>query len=74
MIRNTVSKGVVMENILRKSINIIALPVMLLGMTACSVTGNNSIDNDGDSRHVSKVAWNNQTDADINYILNQNVF
>lgn len=62
-----------MENILRKSINIIVLPVMLLGMTACSVTGNNSIDNDGDSRHVSKVAWNNQTDADINYILDQNV-
>lgn len=73
MIRNTVSKGVVMENILRKSINIIVLPIMLLGMTACSVTGNNSIDNDGDSRHVSKVAWNNQTDADINYILDQNV-
>ncbi|WP_201578691.1 OmpA family protein [Psychrobacter sp. Pi2-52] len=62
-----------MGNIIRKSINIIVLPVMLLGVTACAVTGNNSIDNDGDSRHVSKVAWNNQTDADINRILDRSV-
>lgn len=64
-----------MESILKKTINIIALPALLCGMTACVVTGNgnNSIDNDGDSRHVIKVAWNNQTDADINRILDRSV-
>lgn len=62
-----------MESILKKTINIIALPALLCGMTACAATGNNSIDNDGDSRHVSKVAWNNQTDADINRILDRSV-
>lgn len=64
-----------MESILKKTINIIALPALLCGMTACVVTGNgnNSIDNDEDSRHVSKVAWNNQTDADINRILDRSV-
>lgn len=62
-----------MESILKKTINIIALPALLCGMTACAATGNNSIDNEGDSRHVSKVAWNNQTDADINRILDRSV-
>ena len=64
-----------MESILKKTINIIALPALLCGMTACVVTGNgnNSIDNDEDSRHVIKVAWNNQTDADINRILDRSV-
>ncbi|GAF54325.1 LOW QUALITY PROTEIN: outer membrane protein A precursor [Psychrobacter sp. JCM 18900] len=37
------------------------------------MTGNSSIDNDGDSRHVSKVAWNNQVDTDINSILSNKV-
>lgn len=61
-----------MESIFKKTINIIALPAILFGMTACAVTGNN-IDNDGDSRHVSNVTWNNQTDADINRVLDRNV-
>ena len=61
-----------MESIFKETINIIALPAILFGMTACAVTGNN-IDNDGDSRHVSNVTWNNQTDADINRVLDRNV-
>ncbi|WP_201568896.1 OmpA family protein [Psychrobacter sp. JCM 18900] len=62
-----------MESVLKKTISTITLPIFLFGMTACAMTGNSSIDNDGDSRHVSKVAWNNQVDTDINSILSNKV-
>jgi len=52
----------------------IILPSVLFGMTACAaISGHNSIDNDGDSRRVGNVLWNNQTDPDLNSLLDTTV-
>ena len=52
----------------------ILLPSVLLGMTACTaITGHNNIDNEGDSRRVGNVLWNNQTDPDLNSLLDTEV-
>ena len=49
-----------MEKVFKKAITTIMLPTIFFGISACATTSNNSIDNDGDSRRVGKVAWNNQ--------------
>ena len=49
---------------------------VLLTLSACAMTGTstgNSIDNEGDSRRVGKVTWNNQVDADVNKMLAQTI-
>jgi OOP family OmpA-OmpF porin len=67
-----------MVNQFKKVTATIILPTLLLTMSSCVVMGaktgtGNGIDNEGDSRRVGKVAWNNQADADINDILRQTV-
>ena len=62
-----------MIRIYQNSIAIVALPIILLSVSACSTMGGTSIDNEGDSRRVNKVVWNNQLDADINNILSKQV-
>ncbi len=51
------------------------VPAVLLTLSACATTSNTSsnIDNEGDSRRVGKVAWNNQVDANVNKMLAQTV-
>lgn len=60
-----------MEQIFKKTISIVILSTALIGISACAITGNSNsiIDNDGDSRRVGKVTWNNQVDTDINAVL-----
>ena len=60
-----------MNKILRKTIIAIILPITLFGMSSCAMT--NGINNEGDSRRVDGVAWNNQVNADISTILAKEV-
>ena len=62
-----------MDRRLKKVITIIALPTIFFGITGCAVTGNSSIDNEGDSRRVNNVTWNNQVDTDFRSILSEAV-
>lgn len=62
-----------MEKVFKKAITTIMLPTIFFGISACATTSNNSIDNDGDSRRVGKVAWNNQVDTDISKMLAEQV-
>ena len=64
-----------MEKVFKKAITTILLPTILFGISACAVTGNNNntIDNDGDSRRVGNVVWNNRADTDINAMLAEQV-
>lgn len=62
-----------MEKVFKKAITTIMLPTIFFGISSCATTSNNSIDNDGDSRRVGKVAWNNQVDTDISKILAEQV-
>lgn len=64
-----------MEQLFKKIISIVVLSTILFGISACAITGNSNsiIDNDGDSRRVGKVAWNNQVDTDISKMLAEQV-
>ncbi|SLJ84760.1 OmpA family protein [Psychrobacter sp. DAB_AL43B] len=62
-----------MEKVFKKAITTIVLPTIVFGITACATTSNSSVDNDGDSRRVGNVVWNNQVDTDINTILKEQV-
>ena len=64
-----------MEQLFKKIISIVVLSTILFGISACAITGNSNsiIDNDGDSRRVGKVVWNNQVDTDINAMLARQV-
>ncbi|WP_413501630.1 OmpA family protein [Psychrobacter maritimus] len=62
-----------MEKVFKKAITTIMLPTIFFGISSCATTSNNSIDNDGDSRRVGKVAWNNQVDTDISKMLAEQV-
>lgn len=60
-----------MKKLLKKNMIAIILPITLVGVSSCVMTG--GIDNDGDNRRVEGVAWNNQVDANINTILAEEV-
>lgn len=62
-----------MLSIFKKSIIVMALPSILFSLSACTTTGGNSIDNEGDVRRVGKVVWNTQADMDINSVLSNKV-
>lgn len=62
-----------MDRILKKAITTIVLPTILFGISGCAVTGNSSIDNEGDSRRVNNVMWNNQVDIDFRSLLAKKV-
>ncbi len=53
----------------KKTLTAILLPTILFSVSACTVTGNSVVNNEGDTRRVDGVMWNNQTDADINELL-----
>lgn len=56
-----------MNKLLRKNIIAIILPITLFGISACAVIS--GIDNEGDSRRIDGVTWNNQVDTDISTVL-----
>ena len=58
---------------LKKAMATIVLPTILFGISGCAVTGNGNIDNEGDSRRVNNVMWNNQVDTDIKEVLEKEV-
>ncbi len=60
-----------MNKVLRKNIIAIVLPIALFGLSSCVMTG--GVDNEGDSRRIDGVTWNNQVNADINTILAKEV-
>lgn len=62
-----------MDRILKKAMATIVLPTILFGISGCAVTGNGNIDNEGDSRRVNNVMWNNQVDTDIKEVLEKEV-
>ena len=62
-----------MEKVLKKAMATIVLPTILLGISGCAVTGNSGIDNEGDSRRVNNVMWNNQVDMDFRDVLAKEV-
>ncbi|MBP2281024.1 outer membrane protein OmpA-like peptidoglycan-associated protein [Psychrobacter sp. PL19] len=58
-----------MERVFKNTIATVVVPIILFSITACAITGNDGIDNDGDTRRVGSVVWNNQVDIDINAVL-----
>jgi outer membrane protein OmpA-like peptidoglycan-associated protein len=62
-----------MRKILRTTIATLVLPTMFFGVSGCSMTGSGSIDNEGDSRRVNNVVWNNQVDTDFRDLLSSEV-
>ena len=63
-----------MGKVFKKIIVEVALVTTLLGVTACATTTANSrIGNDGDTRRVDNVVWNNQVDSDISAVLAKQV-
>lgn len=62
-----------MEKILKTAMATIVLPTMLFGISGCSMMGSSNIDNEGDSRRVNNVVWNNQIDTDLNKLLSSEV-
>ena len=73
MSKKTIIQGIIMEKILKTAIATLVLPTMFFGIAGCSMTGNSSIDNEGDSRRVSNVVWNNQVDTDFRELLSAEV-
>ena len=62
-----------MDRILKKAMATIVLPTILFGISGCAVSGNGNIDNEGDSRRVNNVMWNNQVDTDFHDLLEKEV-
>ena len=62
-----------MERVFKNMTAAIVLPALLLSLSACAMTGHSSVDNEGDSRRVGNVTWNNQVDTDFQKILAANV-
>lgn len=62
-----------MDRILKKAMATIVLPTILFGISGCAVSGNGNIDNEGDSRRVNNVIWNNQVDTDFHDLLEKEV-
>ena len=62
-----------MERVFKNMTAAIVLPTLLLSLSACAMTGHSSVDNEGDSRRVGNVTWNNQVDTDVQKILATNV-
>ena len=62
-----------MERVFKNMTAAIVLPTLLLSLSACAMTGHSSVDNEGDSRRVGNVTWNNQADTDFQKILATNV-
>ena len=60
-----------MKLLLKKNMVAIILPIALFGVSSCTMIS--GIDNDGDSRRIDGVVWNNQVDTDINTILETEV-
>ncbi|MGP9558463.1 OmpA family protein, partial [Psychrobacter sp. AOP7-A1-24] len=60
-----------MKILLKKNMVVIILPMALFGVSSCAMTS--GIDNDGDSRRIDGVAWNNQVNTDVNSILETEV-
>ncbi|MGP9519925.1 MULTISPECIES: OmpA family protein [unclassified Psychrobacter] len=60
-----------MKILLKKNMVVIILPMTLFGVSSCAMTS--GIDNDGDSRRIDGVAWNNQVNTDVNSILETEV-
>lgn len=58
-----------MERVFKNTIAAIILPTILLGISGCAAIGNSGIDNEGDSRRVGNVTWNNQVDTDVRKLL-----
>lgn len=58
-----------MERVLKSTIAAIVLPTILLGISGCTAMGSSGIDNEGDSRRVGNVMWNNQVDTDVHELL-----
>lgn len=73
MSKKTIIQGIIMEKILKTAIATLVLPTIFFGIAGCSMTGNSSIDNEGDSRRVSNVVWNNQVDTDFRKLLSAEV-
>ena len=55
----------------KKTIAAVVLPSILFGMSSCAI--NSGVHNEGDTRRVDGVVWNNQVDTDINGILEKKV-
>lgn len=62
-----------MDRMLKKAIITIVFPTILSGISGCAVISNSSIDNEGDSRRVNNVMWNNQIDTDFRTLLAREV-
>lgn len=62
-----------MDRMLKKAMATIVLPTILFGISGCAVSGNGNIDNEGDSRRVNNVIWNNQVDTDFHDLLEKEV-
>ncbi|WP_379544563.1 OmpA family protein [Psychrobacter sp. R86515] len=62
-----------MERVFKNTIAAIILPTILLGISGCAAIGNSGIDNEGDSRRVGNVTWNNQVDTDVRKLLSTEV-
>ena len=62
-----------MERVFKNMTAALVLPALLLSLSACAMTGHSSVDNEGDSRRVGNVTWNNQVDTDFQRILAANV-
>ena len=62
-----------MERVFKNMTAAIVLPTLLLSLSACAMTGHSSVDNEGDSRRVGNVTWNNQVDTDFQKVLAANV-
>lgn len=57
----------------KKTLTAILLPTILFSVSACTVTGNSVVNNEGDTRRVDGVTWNNKTNIDFEEVLKQEV-
>ncbi len=56
-----------MKKVLKKNLFAITLPLILFGVSSCTMTS--GIDNSGDSRRIDGVMWNKQVDTNIDNLL-----
>lgn len=60
-----------MKKVVKRNIIAMIVPITLFGMSSCiTVSG---VQNEGDTRRVDGVVWNNQVKADINEVLEKEV-
>lgn len=67
----TRSQDNTMKKVLKKNIIAIIVPITLFGMSSCAMVS--GVHNEGDTRRVDGVMWNNQVNTDINEVLEKKV-